>query len=253
MYQNIASIQFRGSLVDFTGEEERRTEFHLNPSAKDLIESCGVPHVEIFGLRVNGMPAMLSYNVENDDRLMVIPKELSENPGYLQNIRTIESLPDRLIADVHLGKLARLLRLTGVDTIYSNSADDAEIAERAAQGSRGVLTRDVGLLKHGKLNHGYWLRSVDPDQQLMDVIRFFNLSDRLNPFSRCLSCNGMLRTVKKSMVEKEVPPRVKERFNQFKRCSSCGKIYWKGSHYEKLVKKVEEIEARSTSAAVDNR
>lgn len=242
MYHNTALIQFRGSLQDFTGCAEKNVSFHLNPSAKDLIESCGVPHVEVFGLHVNSEPAILDYNVKNNDRLTVIPKELSENSGNSNNIRSIENLPDRFIADVHLGKLARLLRLTGTDTIYKNNAEDAEIAERASVENRAVLTRDVGLLKYGKLRYGYWLRSEDPDQQLADVVRYFNLAGRLDPFSLCMSCNGTLQAVSKDEIQDMLPPRVKESFGQFKRCNSCGKIYWKGSHYKSLVHKLEEIQ-----------
>ena len=242
MSMNTASFEFKGSLHDFTGHEEQvKKSFKLNPSAKDLIESCGVPQVEVYGLQVNGEPKSFSYNVMDGDRLTIIPKESITESAYLDNIRPVVDMPERFIADVHLGKLARLLRLTGIDTLYSNSANDPEIVENAVRDNRAVLTRDVGLLKHGKLSYGHWLRSTDPDDQLTEVIRYFNLSGKLSPFSRCMDCNGHLRSVEKADVESELPPRVKENFKQFKQCDNCGKVYWKGSHYDKLVNKVREM------------
>lgn len=239
---NTARFEFKGSLQDFTGQHQVEKSFHLNPSAKDLIESCGVPHVEVFGLMVNGREKPLSYNVSSGDSLLVIPKEIVDSSNYSDNIKRIDEMPGQFIADVHLGKLARLLRLTGIDTLYSNSADDPEIVNTAVRENRAVLTRDVGLLKHGKLSYGHWLRSTYPDQQLSDVIRYFDLSENLTPLSRCMSCNGYLKRVDKAVVESELPPRVKENFEHFKQCENCGKVYWKGTHYEKLVAKVREIQ-----------
>lgn len=241
-YQNKATIHFKGSLQHFTGQEQVEKSFHLNPSAKDLVESSGVPHVEVFGLMVNGREKSLSYNVSSGDSLMVIPKEIADSSNYPDNIRPVDDMPDRFIADVHLGKLARLLRLTGIDTLYNNSASDPEIAHTAVQENRAVLTRDVGLLKHGKLSYGHWLRSTDPDQQLSELIRYFNLSGKLSPFSRCMSCNGHLKPVNKADVEAKLPPRVQKSFEEFMQCDQCGKVYWKGTHYKKLVAKVREIQ-----------
>ncbi|WP_340102742.1 Mut7-C RNAse domain-containing protein [Rhodohalobacter sp. 8-1] len=238
---NTARFEFEGSLQVFTGQPEVEKSFHLNPSAKDLVESCGVPHVEVFGLMVNGRENPLSYNVSGGDSLMVIPKEIIDGSNYPDNIRPVDEMPEWFVADVHLGKLARLLRLTGIDTLYNNSASDPEIVKNAVQENRAVLTRDVGLLKHGKLSYGHWLRSTDPDEQLSDVIRYFNLSSKLSPFSRCMSCNGHLKSVEKADVEAELPPRVQKSFEEFMQCDQCGKIYWKGSHYDKLVDKVREI------------
>lgn len=234
-----------GSLQDFTGQRQIQKSFHLNPSAKDLIESCGVPQAEVFGLQVNGQEKPFSYNVRDGDRLTVFPKERIAKSQGEDNIRPVDELPAKFIADVHLGKLTRNLRLMGIDTLYSNSAEDSEIVDVASREKRAALSRDLGLLKYGKLNNGYWLRSDDPDEQLLEIIRYFNLSDKLNPFARCMSCNGELKSVVKKEVEPELPPRVKESFDQFTQCDSCGKVYWKGTHYEKLVGKVEEIKSIS--------
>lgn len=242
MSLNTATFTIKGSLQDFTCQERIEKSFHLNPSAKDLIESCGVPQAEVFGLLVNGDAKPFSYNVREGDRLTVIPKENIAESKSTDNIRPVDELPVRFVADVHLGKLTRNLRLLGIDTLYSNSAEDSWIVDTASLEQRAALTRDVGLLKYGKLNYGYWLRSTDPDEQLLEVIQYFNLSENLNPFARCISCNGQLKSVGKEEVEQELPPRVKKSFDHFKKCDNCGKVYWKGSHYEKLLKKVREIQ-----------
>lgn len=239
---NTATFTINGSLQDFTDQERIEKSFHLNPSAKDLIESCGVPQAEVFGLLVNGEAKPFSYNVRDGDRLTVIPKEEIYKSKSKDNIRLVDELPVRFVADVHLGKLTHHLRLLGFDTLYSNSMEDSEIVDTASREKRAALTRDVGLLKYGKLNYGYWLRSEDPDKQLIEVIQYFNLSDKLNPFVRCISCNGTLQSVSKTEIEPELPPRVKESFDHFKQCESCGKVYWRGSHYNKLLKKVRAIQ-----------
>lgn len=243
-HKNNAVFQFKGSLKDFADSGERQVSFSLHPFAKDLIESCGVPHVEIFGLEVNGKPAVLDYNVKDQDRLTIYPKDHVQNSAELNAIKPIEKIPHKFIADVHLGKLARLLRLTGMDTAYSPYAKDAEIAKAAVAENRSVLTRDVGLLKHGKFRYGYWPRSTAPDQQILEVIRYFDLSGNMSPFSRCINCNGYLEEVEMENVEKELPPRVKNNQNTVKKCSRCNKLYWKGTHYDQLVKKVEKIMER---------
>jgi len=233
--QSSASIAIYGSLQDFTGRAKIDAPFFLTPSVKDLVESCGVPHVEIFGLQINNYSAPLTQNVTNGDRIAHFPKEYCINPEVTCNIRRADKLPARFIADVHLGKLARLLRLAGIDTAYSNRAEDQQLVDQSVQQRRALLTRDLALLEHGKLSAGYWLRSTDPDRQLQEVIRNFNLHNHFDPFSRCISCNGVLKPVEKTEVEEKLPPLVCASFDEFTQCSDCRKVYWKGSHFKKLV------------------
>lgn len=239
--QSSASVSFYGSLQDFTGRAKIDAPFFLTPSVKDLVESCGVPHVEIFGLRINDQPAPLTQNVTNGDRVALFPKEYCTNPEAVCNIRRADKLPRRFIADVHLGKLARLLRLAGIDTAYSNRTEDQQLVDQSVQQHRALLTRDLALLKHGKLSADYWLRSTDPDRQLREVIRNFNLNNHFAPFSRCMSCNGVLKPVNKTAIEEKLPPLVYAKFKEFTRCVDCKKVYWKGSHYEKLLARVGQI------------
>lgn len=245
---NIGHFRFLKSLNDFLPESDRneRVEipFDLSPAVKDLIEAAGVPHVEVFGIRVNGNWVTFGYNLDHDDGVTVYPKESVPEPGRRFALKPAGRMPDRFVADVHLGKLARLLRLMGIDTLYEQSYKDADIIRIASRERRAVLSRDVGLLKHGALDFGYWPRSDDPDRQVIETLSYFEQKDLLNPFTRCLACNGLLEPAEPGEVTEEVPEGVKAWSEEYRRCASCGKIYWKGSHYEDLSRTVTAIRAR---------
>lgn len=241
MSLNKATIIFKGSLQDFTGQARVVKSFQLHPSAKDLIESCGVPQVEVYGLKVDNRLESFSYNVADADKLTVYPKRNPDGEDNPYNIREARDLPSEFIADVHLGKLTRYLRLLGFDTVYKNDAKDTDIIDAALRHNRTVLTRDIGLLKHGRLKHGYWLRSTDPNEQVLEVITYFELADDMHPFTLCMNCNGYLEPVAKEGVSSKLPPKIKKNFEEFRQCQACGQVYWKGSHYQKLIEKVRQI------------
>lgn len=243
---NTATFIFKGSLQDFTGQAQVEKSFQLHPSAKDLIESCGVPQVEVFGLRVNSALESFSYNVTDGDKLTVYPKRMPDGQDSPGNIRKAHDLPSKFIADVHLGKLTRYLRLLGLDTVYKNDAKDSDIVDASVRDNRAVLTRDLGLLKHGRLEHGYWLRSTDPDEQVQEVLTYFELAGNLHPFTICMNCNGQLEHVTKKEVTSKLPTKVNKNFEEFRQCRACGQVYWKGTHYDELVGKVKKIENQSS-------
>jgi uncharacterized protein len=143
---------------------------------------------------------------------------------------------------VHLGKLATLLRLAGFDAVIE--ADDAALAAYGMPAGRVVLTRDVGLLKRAVVQHGYWVRHVEPERQLAEVLERFSLIDRMQPFIRCLRCNGILTEAHAAAVADRVPPRTRECIHEFRECPGCRRVYWKGSHYDRLLRLIER--ARST-------
>jgi uncharacterized protein with PIN domain len=97
-----------------------------------------------------------------------------------------------------------------------------------------VLTRDLELLKRNEVRWGYWVRSTDPARQFLEVLRRFDLAGRARPFSRCLRCNDPLRPVEKAEVLDRLPPRTRAEFDAFHVCNSCGRVYWRGSHYQRL-------------------
>jgi len=138
------------------------------------------------------------------------------------------------ILDVHLGRLARLLRFLGFDAVYRNDFTDEQLIKQALGGSRIILTRDRGLLKHGGVQRGYWVRSARVNEQVREIVHRFDLAGQLRPFTRCPLCNGSVAAVPKSEVEDRLLPGTKSEFHEFTQCRACGKIYWKGSHCDRL-------------------
>ena len=150
----------------------------------------------------------------------------------------------RFVVDGHLGSLARNLRLLGFDVAYGQNADDRQLLEVMARENRALLTRDRRLLMHAVVQHGYYPRSQIADEQAIEVVRRFDLSELISPFTRCLRCNSPLQEAAKADIIDKLEPLTKIYYDQFRRCSGCKQIYWAGSHFEKLQKRLEAIRAQ---------
>jgi uncharacterized protein with PIN domain len=245
MHISHATFYFHGSLNDFLPFAQRDTRFVYNfkgsPAVKDAIEALGVPHPEVSGILVNKSPVNFKYLLQAGDEVEVYPiaaaNHLPEDHALVEPVPQ----PVRFILDVHLGKLAKNLRLLGFDTRYENNYADALIVDLAEIENRVVLTRDVGLLKNSRVKWGYWLRSQFLEEQLKEVIKRYKLQDYFKPFTRCLECNGPILPVEKATVLEVLPPKTKLYFNEFYQCKNCRKVYWKGSHYEKMLAKLGSI------------
>jgi uncharacterized protein with PIN domain len=209
---------------------------------KDVIESCGIPHPEVNVILVDrhavGFDHTLTSNVEID----VFP--VGNCDPHLKEKRLQVSCISMFVTDGHLGKLTRYLRLLGFDVAYDQQADDRQLLEVMTRENRALLTRDRRLLMHAIVQHGYCPRSQNADEQTIEVIRRFNLSDSITPFTRCLRCNEKLQQVAKANVIEKLEPLTKIYYEQFRRCTGCGQIYWPGSHFEKLQKRIELIQSR---------
>lgn len=231
------TVRVYGPLNDFLPAHRRQVTWTHgvdgHPSVKDVIESLGVPHPEIDLILVNRISVPFDYAVQNTDRIAVYPRFVTFDIATLTKVRPPPLDTVRFVADVHLGKLARHLRLIGLDTAYRPEADDAALAELADREGRILLTRDQGLLKRRRVTHGYFIRETRPHRQLVEVLRRFGPLD-LQPFSRCSRCNTLLREVPKSAVDSALLPRTRQHFDRFEACSGCGRIYWQGSHWERL-------------------
>ncbi|RYY98696.1 MAG: hypothetical protein EOO11_07265 [Chitinophagaceae bacterium] len=226
-----ARIHFEGRLRDFRpGPLGAAGEYRFSgrPSVKDALEALGVPHVEMDAPLINGQSSSLAALLRPGDDLQAFPDE--------------RPLPSpRFVLDVHLGSLARALRLLGFDTLYENNYSDPQIAGIASAGGRAVLTRDVGLLKHKQVQWGYWLRSQHTELQAREVLDRYRLYDAITPFRRCLSCNGPIAMVAEEDIHALIPLRVLGFQQEYFRCGSCGKIYWKGTHYERMKAFIERL------------
>jgi hypothetical protein len=239
-------LRFGGDLNVFLGSKAGDAVIERSlaekTSIKDVIESCGVPHPEIDLILVDNKTAGFDYTVDSDVNVEVFPIKY-RNTHYtqkrLQNISVTT-----FVADGHLGRLARNLRLLGFDVAYPKDADDRQLLEIMANENRALLTRDRRLLMHRIVEHGYYPRSQNADEQTIEVVRRFDLSELIAPFTRCLRCNATLEEAAKADVMDKLEPLTKIYYDHFRRCPDCKQIYWPGSHFSKLQKRIEEIRSQ---------
>ena len=210
-------------------------------SVKDVIESFGVPHPEVDLILVNGRPVDFDYALANDADVELYPV-VTDRPKFKYKSLQVASYK-RFVVDGHLGKLARDLRLLGFDVAYDPTAEDRQLLGVMERQNRALLTRDRRLLMHAVVKTGYFPRSQNADEQTVEVIRRFDLLGSIIPFTRCLLCNAPLRKVSKAEVIERLEPLTKIYYEQFRRCTGCGQIYWPGSHFSKLQKRLEQIRA----------
>ena len=240
-----AIFRFYAELNDFLPFDGERTDreyqFKGKPSVKDAIEAQGVPHPEVELILVNGEAVGFDYSLREGDRVAVYPLFETLDIRPLVRLRQAPLRDLRFVVDINLGKLARWLRFLGYDTVYRNDFADAEVVAIAMREKRVVLTRDRRLLHHKLVTHGYWVRSDKPDDQIVEMLHRFQLEGTLRPFRRCLKCNGCILRVEKEAVLERLPPKTRIYYNDFFQCDQCRKVYWKGPHYERLLRKLQDV------------
>lgn len=240
-------LRFYAELNDhLPPDEQYRTierAFFVPGTVKDLIESCGVPHTEVEMVTANGESVDFSYRYRDGDRIAVYPVFEAMDVTPALRLREAPLRETKFVLDVHLGRLAAYLRMLGFDTFYRNCLDDDELAEVSADQHRILLTRDRGLLKRGNVTHGYWLRETDSRKQAAEIVARFQLARAIRPFLRCMACNGELTAVPKSRVLDRLRPRTAELYDDFRECPRCRRVYWKGSHYRRMQRWIEELRA----------
>ena len=208
-------------------------------SVKDVIEACGVPHPEVDLILVDGQPVDFDYAIAIDAKIELYPVKISSPDFKYKRLQLTNT--GRFVADGHLGKLARDLRLLGFDVAYDPHVEDRQLLVVMERQNRALLTRDRHLLMHRVVRTGYFPRSQNADEQTVEVIRRFDLFSSIAPFTRCLRCNARLREVSKAEVVERLEPLTKLYYKQFRRCSGCSQIYWPGSHFSKLQNRLERI------------
>ena len=233
-----ATLRFYAELKDFLPKGRRSgtvtRSFDVPGSVKDAIEACGVPHTEVDLIVADGRSVDFSYLVSGEDRISVFPVFESFDITPIVKVRPEPLRTVRFVVDSHLGRLARFLRLLGLDTLYENDWADPDLVQISTSEQRIILTRDVGLLKRGSVTHGHYVRAIDPREQVTEVVRRFHLARRLTPFTRCMVCNGELTRVAKEEIADRLPPETRRHVDEFQVCASCDKIYWQGAHHRKL-------------------
>ena len=205
---------------------ERRLGYDPDATVAHVVQAAGVPRTEVGGVRVDGAP---------------VPLSVRTRPGAVLGVEPVPRPqpvpPGGFLLDVGLGTLARRLRLLGLDVAWSNDADDADLAARAAAEQRVLLTQDRGLLMRRGVR-GALVRGSRPDDQLADVLDRF--APELAPLSRCTACGGRLEAVPKGEVADRLPPGTRRTFDEFSRCVACGHVYWRGAH----ARRIEALVAR---------
>ena len=230
---SIAYFWFLGRLKDFLPHEQREqsiaVEFRGRQSIKHLAESLGVPHPEMGQVEINGQEGSLNTITKDGDQVQIYPIP----DGY--------PAEPRFLLDNHLGRLAAYLRMLGFDGLYRSDYRDEELADVLQQEERILLSRDRRLLMRKVVTHGYCPRSLDSLEQLREVVQRFDLAKRIVPFHRCLRCNHVLEPASKESVLDRLEPLTKVYFDEFMLCPDCKRIYWKGSHFERMQGIVEKI------------
>jgi len=230
----IATFYFAATLLPLVKHILRGESIHINfngpQSVKHLIESLGIPHTEIGQISVNGDITEQGYIVQHGDRIRikpVAPNDLAEEP--------------RFVIDGHLGRLASHIRMLGLDCQYDNAYEDKVLVDISVEQERFLLTRDRLLLMHKVISKGYLVRSLDTNEQLREVIIRFGLDKWIRPFQRCMRCNHLLELVEKDLILEKLEPLTKKYFHEFKLCPVCDQVYWKGSHYERMLEVIKKI------------
>ncbi|MGW5213923.1 MULTISPECIES: Mut7-C RNAse domain-containing protein [unclassified Streptomyces] len=200
-----------------------------------LVESLGVPLTEVGTLLVDGREVPVSHTPAAGESVTVRPVALPQR---------VPGAPLRFLLDVHLGTLARRLRLLGVDTAYeSTDIGDPALAARSAAEQRVMLSRDRGLLRRRELWAGAFVYSTGPEEQLPYVLDRFQ--PELRPWTRCTACNGLLGPATKDEVADQLKSGTHRSYDVFARCADCGRAYWRGAHHDQLEAIVERALSRS--------
>ncbi|QMU77694.1 hypothetical protein GXW83_20370 [Streptacidiphilus sp. PB12-B1b] len=188
-----------------------------------VVESLGIPLTEVGTLLVDGRPVAPGHVPADRERVSVLGVERPQPlPG-----------PARFLLDVHLGTLARRLRLLGVDAAYENlDIGDPALAARSAAEQRVMLSRDRGLLRRREIWAGAYVYSHRPDEQVKDVLGRF--APPLAPWTRCTACNGLLERADKAQVHDRLHDGTQRSFDVYAQCADCGQVYWRGAHHARL-------------------
>lgn len=237
-----AEFRFYEELNDFLPSARRKVgfmqPFHGTPAVRDVIQAIGVPHTAVDLVLVDGRSVAFGHRLAGGERVAVYPVFERLDIGPVLRLRPKPLRQTRFILDVHLGKLARDLRMLGFDSAYRPDWGDTAIIDRSLAERRIILTRDVGILKQSRVTHGYWLRNTRPERQLPEVLRALQLERQARPFTRCLDCNGPLEPAAREAVADRVEKGILTRFDRFWHCLDCGKAYWRGSHYRRMLQRV---------------
>lgn len=241
------NITFRcyAELNDFLPQEHKQKQF-IHPlktpvTLGEAIESLRIPRSEIDLVLLNSQPVSLNERLYENDFVSLFPTFETLDISTLKGGHAPPLRVTRFILDAHLGKLTKYLRMLGFDTIYRNDFADDDIIELAAKEQRIILTRDKLLLKSKQVTHGYYVRTTHKHEQLREVVQKFDLSSQFKSFTRCMTCNTELVPISKEDILQPLPQDIIDNFNEFFFCTACKKVYWKGSHFNRMESYIRDL------------
>ena len=208
---------------------------------KNMIERLGVPHTQVDLILVNGKPVAFTYIVQKGDRISVYPVFETLNIENITRLRNIPLRRTKFIADASLGDIAKLMRVLGFDVYFDASLSFHQLIEMSKKENRIILTKSKKNLKFKNITHGILVRDGTTLQQTKALIDFLDLKTRANPFSRCLCCNGRLEKISKERFLARIPPKTKAFGNDYAYCRVCEKIFWNGTHFNRMKKIVDDV------------
>lgn len=239
------TVRCYAELNDFLPSDRKQKNFELSlkmpVTAAEVIEFLGIPLSEVDLIMVNSWPAAKSHRISEHDYVSVYPVFETLDISSLKNAPNEPLRITRFILDAHLGKLARYLRMLGFDTLYRNDYGDHEIIDIAGKEKRIILSRDKLLLKSPEVHHGYYVRAIDKHNQLVEIVEKFDLCSQFKSFTRCMTCNSVLRPIKKEAVRDRIKSGIFNCYNEFFYCPVCDKVFWKGSHFQRMERLIINI------------
>ena len=233
-----ATFRFYAELNDHLPPEQRHVNVTVpiegRTSVKSILESLNVPAGEVDLVLASGLPVDLDHVVGEGERISVYPVYESFDISGITRVREHPLREPRFVLDCHLGKLAYYLRMLGFDTLYRSDFHDEELIVIASHEQRTLLSRDRALIEERGVSRAYRVGETNPKMQVVEVLKRFDLFTLVRPLQRCLRCNTFLVPIEKSTVLELLPPLVRETYDEFQTCPSCHRVYWKGSHYQRM-------------------
>lgn len=240
---NLITFRFYEELNHYLPENLRKvwieSVVHKGTTVGEKIQSFGISLDEVDLVLINQQSRGFDYLLKDGDRVSVYPQFELLNVSEITKVRDTALRKPKFICDVHLGKLCKYLRMLGWDTHYSNLYTPEDIIRLAREENRIILSRNVLFARHKDVRHFWWVRSAEPLEQIKDLIIRLDLSGQAEPFTRCLNCNGLLEPIEKSKIASRLKSHTAQYYDEFFHCITCDQVYWKGSHYENMLKFID--------------
>lgn len=152
----------------------------------------------------------------------------------------MEVLKPKFMVSENLNKLAQYLRFLGYDTTLYRAVSFHRIVNLCQKERRIYLTRSKKEAKSAHKFNRRLIKNIHVVEQLKEIIDLVGFHQNFI-FTRCSRCNWLLGDIDKERIKELVPQHIYESHKQYKYCKKCGKIFWQGTHYEKLKRELENI------------